>query len=67
LGEVFKEINKELELDEIKPISPDQEALENVLRAAEDRVINVSLNQQNMAKTFEEQELLQEKEFIYEV
>lgn len=67
MGEVFKEINKELEIDQIKPISQDQDAMENILKAAEERVINVSINQQKMVKTFEEQELLEEKEFLYEV
>jgi hypothetical protein len=37
------------------------------LRAAEDRVVNVNMNQQNMVKTFDEQETIQEKEFYYEV
>jgi hypothetical protein len=64
---VFKEINLELELDEIRPITPDQEALENILRAADDRVVNVTMNQQNMARAFDEQETIQEKEFYYEV
>lgn len=64
---MFKEINLELELDEIRPITPDQEALENILRAADDRVVNVTMNQQNMARAFDEQETIQEKEFYYEV
>jgi len=46
LGEVFKEINTELRLDNIQPIAPDQEALDTILRAADDRVLTVNINQQ---------------------
>jgi hypothetical protein len=67
LGEVFKEINTELQIDSIQPIPPDQEAIDTILRAADDRVITVNMNQQLMANTFKQQEHMQEKEFYYEV
>ena len=67
LGEVFKEINTELQLDNIQPIPPDQEALDTILRAADDRVLTVNINQQHMANTYKQQEIMQEKEFYYEV
>ena len=67
LGEVFEEISNELKMEGIQPIPPDQEALETILRAAEDRVQTVNMNQQLMAHTFKQQEYIQEKEFYYEV
>jgi hypothetical protein len=67
LGEVFKEINTELKIDGIEPIPPDQEALDTILRAADDRVLTVNMNQQLMANTFKQQEYMQEKEFYYQV
>lgn len=67
LSEVFKEINIELQLDGIQPIPPDQEALDTILRAADDRVLNVNMNQKLLANTFKQQEFMQEKEFYYEV
>lgn len=67
LGEVFKEINTELKIDGIEPIPPDQEALETILRATEDRVLTVNMNQQLMANTFKQQEYMQEKEFYYQI
>jgi hypothetical protein len=67
LGEVFKEINTELRIDGIEPIPPDQEALDTILRAADDRVLTVNMNQQLMANTFKQQEYMQEKEFYYQV
>lgn len=67
LGEVFKEINSELQIDGIQPIPPDQEALDTILRAADDRVLTVNMNQQLMADNFKQQEFMQEKEFYYEV
>lgn len=67
LGEVFKEINTELQIDNIQPIPADQEALDTILRAADDRVLTVNINQQHMANTYKQQEFMQEKEFYYEV
>lgn len=67
LGEVFKEIDIELKLDGVEPIPPDQEALDTILRATDDRVMAVTMNQQLMAKTFKHQEDMQEKEFYYEI
>ncbi len=67
LGEVFKEISAELRLDNIQPIAPDQEALDTILRAADDRVLTVNINQQHMVNTYKQQEIMQEKEFYYEV
>lgn len=67
LGEVFKEINSELKIDNIQPIPPDQEALDTILRAADDRVLTVNINQQHMANTYKQQEFMQEKEFYYEI
>ncbi len=67
MGEVFKEINTELKIDGIEPIPPDQEALDTILRAADDRVLTVNMNQQLMANTFKQQEYMQEKEFYYQV
>lgn len=56
-----------MQLEDLRPITPDQDALENILRAAEDRVVNVNNNQQQMGRAFKEQESIQEKEFYYEV
>jgi hypothetical protein len=67
LGEVFKEINTELELDGIKPIGPDKEALDTILKAADERVMTINMNQQYMVNTHKQQEFIQEKEFYYEV
>ena len=67
LGEVFKEINTELQIDNIQPIPPDKEAIDTILRAADDRVLTVNINQQHMVKTYKQQEYMQEKEFYYEV
>jgi hypothetical protein len=66
LGEVFKEINKELQIEGLEPIPPDQEALDTILRAADDRVVSVNINQTYLNNTFKQQELMQEKEFYYE-
>lgn len=67
LGEVFKEINSELALEGVLPIPPDQEALDTILRAADERVISVNMTQKHMTDTYVEQEDMQEKEFYYEI
>jgi len=67
LGEVFKEINTELELDNILPIPPDQEALDTIIRATDERVISVNLTQKHMIDTYKEQEDMLEKEFYYDI
>lgn len=67
LGEVFREINQELQVEGIEPIPPDQEALDTILRAAEDRAVHVNMNQKYLHNTFMQQEIMQEKEFYYEI
>ena len=67
LGEVFKEISTELEIDQILPIPPDQEALDTIIRATDERVISVNLTQKHMIDTYKEQEDMLEKEFYYDV
>jgi hypothetical protein len=56
-----------LQIDNIQPIPPDKEAIDTILRAADDRVLTVNINQQHMVKTYKQQEDIQEKEFYYEV
>jgi hypothetical protein len=56
-----------LALDGVVPIPPDQEALDTIMRATDERVISVNMTQKHMIDTYKEQEDLQEKEFYYEV
>jgi hypothetical protein len=51
----------------VEPIAPDQDALDTILRAADERALTVNITQKKMIETYYEQEDLQEKEFYYEI
>lgn len=67
MGEVWQEINKELSLEGVKPISPDQEALSTITEIMEDTARRVTSEQSSIIEQHEKEELSQEENMYTEV
>lgn len=67
MGEVWQEINRELSLEGVKPISPDQEALSTITEIMEDTARRVTSEQSSIMEQHEKEELSQEKNMYTEV
>lgn len=67
VGEVWQEISRELVLDEVQPISPDEEALSNICRTAEDNARKVMEEQRSMLERQEQEKVGEEKHMYTEV
>lgn len=67
MGEVWQEINRELSLEGVKPISPDQEALSTITEIMEDTARRVTSEQSSIMEQHEKEELSQEKNMYNEV
>lgn len=67
VGEVWQEINRELSLEGVKPISPDQEALSTITEIMEDTARRVTSEQSSIMEQHEKEELSQEENMYTEV
>lgn len=67
MGEVWQEINRELSLEGVKPISPDQEALSTITEIMEDTARRVTSEQSSIMEQHEKEELSQEESMYTEV
>ncbi|XP_030267530.1 cilia- and flagella-associated protein 69 isoform X1 [Sparus aurata] len=61
VGEVWEEINRELSLDGVRPISPDEEALSTICKITEDTARRVAAEQNSILEQREKEELGEEK------
>lgn len=55
MGEVWFEIIEELNIENVRPVSPDQEALETISRAVEEDSKSVALIQHDLFRAQQEQ------------
>ncbi|MCI4381536.1 hypothetical protein PGIGA_G00253140 [Pangasianodon gigas] len=62
VAEVWNEVTAELELEGVRPVTPDAEVLSTIARASEDKVKHVSSLQQSIVDRKEQEDLLQEKQ-----
>lgn len=67
MGEVWSETIQELQAENVRPVTPDQEALEAISRAIEERAMIVSTTQQELVEAQKNQDVLEEQEFYAEV
>lgn len=66
-GEVWQEVNRELSSEGVRPISPDQKALNNVINIMEDTARRVTSEQNSIMEQQEKEELSQEENMYKEV
>ncbi|XP_059159997.1 cilia- and flagella-associated protein 69-like isoform X2 [Physella acuta] len=67
MGEVWSETIQELQAENVRPVTPDQEALEAISRAIEERAMIVSTTQQELVEAQKNQDVLEEQEFYAEI
>ncbi|CAH1788088.1 unnamed protein product [Owenia fusiformis] len=67
VGEVWSEVIQELEVENIRPVTPDREALETITRVVDEDAIAVSLTQKQLLHAKGQQDLLDEQEFYAEI
>lgn len=64
VGEVWEEISRELSLDGVRPITPDEEALTTICKIAEDTAKRVAAEQNSILEQ-QEKEAIGEEELMY--
>lgn len=67
VAEVWNEITAELELEGVRPVTPDAEALSTIAQSSEDKTKHVSTLQQSIVDRKEQEDLHQEKHAYEEV
>ncbi|KAL5007038.1 hypothetical protein ScPMuIL_015844 [Solemya velum] len=67
MGEVWSEVILELEQEQVRPVTPDQEAIEAISRAVEERALIVAGTQQELLEAQQNQDQLDEQEFYAEI
>ncbi|PVD30636.1 hypothetical protein C0Q70_09909 [Pomacea canaliculata] len=67
IGEVWTEIMKELEMENVRPVTPDAEAMEAISRAIEERAQIVAATQAELLEAQRNQDILDEQEFYAEI
>lgn len=67
MGEVWMETIKELEVENVRPVTPDLEAMEAISRAVEERAQIVAATQQELLEAQHNQDILDEQEFYAEI
>ncbi|ESO82065.1 hypothetical protein LOTGIDRAFT_223522 [Lottia gigantea] len=67
MGEVWSEIICELEVDKIKPVTPDEEALETILKVVDERTNIVAATQSELLEAQQNQDAIEEQEFYAEI
>ncbi|KAI8777748.1 cilia- and flagella-associated protein 69 isoform X1 [Biomphalaria glabrata] len=63
MGEVWSETIGELQLENVRPVTPDQEAMEAISRAIEERAVIVAATQQELIEAQKNQDVIDEQEF----
>lgn len=66
-GEVWQEVNRELSTEGVRPISPDQKALNDIINIMEDTTRRVTSEQNSIMEQQEKEELSQEENMYTEV
>ncbi|XP_041867237.1 cilia- and flagella-associated protein 69-like isoform X2 [Melanotaenia boesemani] len=61
VGEVWEEISRELSLDGVRPISPDEEALSTIQRISEDTARRIMAEQRSILEQQQEEDISEEK------
>jgi len=67
MGEVWTEVISELEQEQVRPTTPDLEAVEAISRAIENRAEIVAGTQLELLEAQNSQDMLNEQEFYAEV
>jgi len=67
MGEVWSETVAELEAENVRPVTPDQEAVEAVTRAVEERAAIVATTQTELLHAQKNQDILDEQEFYADI
>lgn len=67
MGEVWTETMKELEVENVRPVTPDAEAMEAITRAIEERAQIVTSTQSELMEAQRNQDILDEQEFYAEI
>lgn len=67
MGEVWTEVIEELDVENVRPVSPDQEAIETISRAIEEDARSVILIQNDLLRAQRDQDITDEKEFYAEL
>lgn len=67
VGEVWDEVRRDLSLDGVRPISPDEDALSSVCRMSEDTARRTVMEQTNILELQQEEELSEELLLYQEV
>lgn len=67
VAEVWDEVTAELELEGVRPVTPDAEALRTISQSSEDKAKHVSSLQQSIVERKEQEDLDQEKHAYEEV
>ncbi|KAG7324496.1 hypothetical protein KOW79_012512 [Hemibagrus wyckioides] len=67
VAEVWNEVTAELELEGVRPVTPDAEAIGAIARTSEDKVKHVSSLQQSVVDQKEQEDLHQEKHAYEEI
>ncbi|KAM9496452.1 cilia- and flagella-associated protein 69 [Clarias gariepinus] len=67
VAEVWDEVTAELELEGVRPVTPDAEALSSITKSGEDKAKHVSSLQQSIMERKEQEDLQQEKQAYEEI
>ena len=67
MGEVWTEVANELNDENVRPVTPDREALKAITETALDRANHVLSVQKELLDAQNQQDLLEEQEFYAEV
>ena len=67
MGEVWVEFTSELEQEQVRPVTPDQEAIEAITRTVGGLTLNVLQTQQELLDAQTQRDLLDEHEYFAEV
>ncbi|XP_071378837.1 cilia- and flagella-associated protein 69-like [Centroberyx affinis] len=67
VGEVWEEISRELALDGVRPVSPDQQALDSICKMAEDTARRVAAEQSSILQRQQQDDISQEKLLYTEI
>uniref|UniRef100_A0A674CWH2 Cilia and flagella associated protein 69 n=1 Tax=Salmo trutta TaxID=8032 RepID=A0A674CWH2_SALTR len=67
VGEVWDEISKELSLEGVRPVTPDEEALDTIAKMTEDTARRVTTQQSSMLEQRDKEDVSEEKRMYTEI
>ncbi|CDQ97718.1 unnamed protein product [Oncorhynchus mykiss] len=67
VGEVWDEISKELSLEGVRPVTPDEEALDTIAKMTEDTARRVITQQSSMLEQRDKEDVSEEKRMYTEI